>query len=81
MAKIDVHEIAINLINLHSSINSEEITQLVNERFNGKQIPFENLPNEIINMVSELIGKTREQDLKFMIDLVQSVVDELHKDD
>lgn len=81
MSNIDVHEIASRLIDLHKPFGTEEIEKLVNERFNGKQIPIENLANEIIMMVGELIGKVRGQDYKFMIDLIQATVDEIEKTD
>jgi hypothetical protein len=79
MKDIDVSEIAKRLFDLHQPFALEEIEKLVDEKFNGKSIPLENLGSEILMMVAELIGKIQAQNYKFMIDLVQSVVDELQK--
>ncbi|WP_343779490.1 hypothetical protein [Virgibacillus salarius] len=81
MSKIDVTEIANRLIELHKPIGSEEIEKLVNEKINGKVIPIDNLGGEIVKMVAELNGVIRSQDYKFMIDLLQSVVDKLDEND
>lgn len=80
MADINVSEIAYRLYKLHEPINLEEIENLVDERFNGKQMTLDSLPKEIMSMVGALIGKVRSQDYKFMIDLIQSVVNEIQKD-
>jgi transcription initiation factor IIF auxiliary subunit len=79
MSNINVSEIASRLQELHKPFDIEEIENFVNERFNGKRIPLENIVNETMVMVAELISKTRSQDHKFMVDLVQSVVDEMSK--
>lgn len=81
MSNIDVQEIANKLIDLREPFDTEEIASLINSRFNGRQIKLENLANEIISLVSELIGETRKQDHELMIDLIQSVVDEIQKHD
>ncbi|MFA8439338.1 hypothetical protein [Pueribacillus sp. YX66] len=77
MKKVDVSEIANRLYSLHQPIGLEEIENLVNEKFNGKTISIENIGGEIMMMVAELIGKIRRQDYKFMVDLIQTVVDEI----
>jgi hypothetical protein len=79
MKDIDVSEIAKRLFDLHQPFALEEIEKLVDEKFNGKSIPLENLASEILMMVAQLIGKIRAQDHKFMVDLIQSVVDELQR--
>jgi len=81
MSKIDVQEIANKLMDLRQPFDTDEIASLINSRFNGRQVKLENLANEIISLVSELIGETRKQDHELMIDLIQSVVDEIQKHD
>ncbi|WP_199426268.1 hypothetical protein [Thermaerobacillus caldiproteolyticus] len=79
MKNIDVSKIAQRLYDLHKPFGIEEIEKLVDEKFNGKSIPLENLGSEILMMVAELISQIRARDYKLMVDLVQSVVDELQK--
>lgn len=76
---VDVNEIANRLISHHESYGVERIEKLVNEKINGKEVPIENIGGEIMYMVAQLIGEVRAQDLKFTIDLVQSVVNEIEK--
>ncbi|MFD2637725.1 hypothetical protein [Piscibacillus salipiscarius] len=79
MGNIDVAEIASRLYEVHKPIGAEEIQKLVDERINGKSIQIENLGSEIMMMVAELTGKMRAQDYRFMIDLLQTTIDELQK--
>jgi len=77
MKKVNVEKIATEILSTQTETNQEEIAKLVDEKFNGKSLDFNNMGSEIMMMVAELNGLIIKQQFKLVTKIIQKVVDDL----
>ncbi|WP_339236912.1 hypothetical protein [Oceanobacillus sp. FSL W7-1281] len=79
MSKIDVHEIMDKFVQERQEANSQELLETIGSE--TRNFSIEELPREILRIVSKTVGTVSSHDRELFADVLQEVVDRLEERD